>query len=120
MEKKVNDTQVVGAQVESPEDFVEEYDDVQYPAEPAPQEVETVQQPVPFFNREPVAIMAVIRAGLAMAVGFGFSLDPEQMALIILFVEAVLALITRQQVTPYVAAGTTPNVNNSNKTPLVG
>ena len=76
--------------------------------------------PVPFLNREPVAIMALVRAALALAIGFGFKLDPEQMALIIVFVEAVLGLITRGQVTPFVSAGTTPNVQNKANTPLVG
>lgn len=81
--------------------------------------VQVQQPPVSLFNREPVTIMAAIRAGIALAVGFGFQLDPEQIALIMVFVEAVLALITRQQVTPFVASGTTPNVTNSANTPLI-
>ena len=85
-----------------------------------PEEPQVVQPPVPFLNREPVAIMAVVRTALALAIGFGFDLSPEQMALIIAFVESTLMLWTRQQVTPYVAAGTTPNVTDATKTPNVG
>ena len=103
MEQKVNDTLVV----ENEEAL---------PTGP----VETIKEPVPFFNREPVMIMAAVQAGLALAMGFGLSITLEQMGLILGFSAAVLALITRQQVTPFVNAGTTPNVHNSNKTPLVG
>lgn len=79
--------------------------------------IEVHQPPVPFINREPVVIIAVVRAALALAIGFGFSLSPEQMALIIVFAESVLALITRQTVTPFVSAGATPNVHDSSHTP---
>ena len=84
-----------------------------------PVEVEVQQEPVPFLNREPVAIMAVLRTGLLLAIGFGFSMDPEQMALVMAFVESVLFLWTRQQVTPFVQAGTTPNVQNPANTPML-
>jgi hypothetical protein len=77
------------------------------------------QHPLSFLSREPVAIMAIIRSGLAMAVGFGLQLEPEQIATIIVFTEAILALITRQQVTPFVATGTTPRVADAAQTPLI-
>jgi hypothetical protein len=72
--------------------------------------IQVQKSPLPFLTKEPVAIVAVIRAALALAIGFGFELSPEQMALIITFVEVVLALFTRQQVTPFVSSGTAPQV----------
>jgi hypothetical protein len=87
--------------------------------ENATRPVETVRQPVPFFNKEPVVISAAIRAILACAIGFGLELSTEQMGLVILAVESVLMLITRSQTTPFVSAGTTPNVE-SEDAPYVG
>lgn len=52
------------------------------------------------FNREPVAILAAVNAGLALLVGFGLDLTSEQQALIGAAVSAVLALIARQAVVP--------------------
>lgn len=52
------------------------------------------------MNREPVAIAAAVRAVLAVAIGFGLSIDPEQLALIVVAVETVLALFVRSKVTP--------------------
>lgn len=52
------------------------------------------------FGREPVAWMAALRAVIALVAAFGFELSGEQVAAIIVFAEAVLALITRSQVTP--------------------
>lgn len=77
------------------------------------------KQPVPWLNREPVAIMFVIQTGIALAMGFGLNIDTEQMALILTFTGAVLGLITRQVVTPYVPSGTTPLVQNPAQTPNV-
>lgn len=53
-----------------------------------------------FISSEPTAIISVVRAGLALAVGFGLGLTGEQVALIIVFAEAILGLINRQVVTP--------------------
>lgn len=54
------------------------------------------------FNREPVVILAAVNAAIALAVGFGLSLEGEQQALIGAAVSAVLALIARQAVVPNV------------------
>jgi hypothetical protein len=93
-------------------------DNTQIVVEPQP-EVQAQKEPVPFFNREPVLILAFVRAALLLAIGYGFEMSPENMALTMAFVESLLALWTRQQVTPFVAAGTTPNVQNPASTPLV-
>lgn len=71
-----------------------------------------VVRPVSILTREPVAIQAVIQAGLGMAMGFGLNMTTEQMGLVLMFTAAMLALITRQQVTPFEASGTNPLVNN--------
>jgi hypothetical protein len=52
------------------------------------------------FNREPAMFLGVIQAGLALAIGFGLHLSPEQFGLLMAFSAAVLAWITRSQVTP--------------------
>lgn len=52
------------------------------------------------FGREPAAIMAVLQAGIALAIGFGLHWTGEQVALVMAFSAAVLGLITRQVVTP--------------------
>ena len=52
------------------------------------------------WGREPALIIAAIQALLALGVGFGLRVTPEQMALILAAAAAVLGVITRQQVTP--------------------
>ena len=52
------------------------------------------------WSREPVMIMAVVQAGLALAVSFGFGLSAEQIGGILAFSAAVLGLITRSRVSP--------------------
>ena len=52
------------------------------------------------LNREPAAIVAVVEALIALAIGFGLDVSPEQMALILTATTAVLALVVRQKVTP--------------------
>lgn len=52
------------------------------------------------WGREPVTILAVVQAGLALLVGFGFKLTGEQVALIMAFSAALLGLLVRQQVRP--------------------
>ena len=49
---------------------------------------------------EPVAIVAALEAILALAIGFGLDITPEQLALILSAVTAVLALFVRSRVTP--------------------
>ena len=49
------------------------------------------------FGKEPAA---VIEAIIAVAIGFGLDLSPEQFALVMAGLVAVLGLVTRSQVTP--------------------
>jgi hypothetical protein len=58
---------------------------------------------MPFWQRllnEPVAIGVAIRAVVLMVMAFGAHITVEQMASLMVAVEAVLALITRALVTP--------------------
>lgn len=50
--------------------------------------------------REPVAIAAAIRALVLLGVAFGLHWTAEQIAALMVAVEAVLALIVRSKVTP--------------------
>lgn len=50
--------------------------------------------------REPVAIAAAIRSLVLLGVAFGLKWSPEQIAATMVAVEAVLALIVRNKVTP--------------------
>ncbi len=52
------------------------------------------------LGREPAALLGLIQAGLALAIGFGFELSGEQVALVMAFSAAVVAFLTRQAVTP--------------------
>ena len=56
------------------------------------------------FKREPARILAVLGAGLALAIGFGLKLSGEQVNLIMVFAAATIALLvgetTRSQVVP--------------------
>lgn len=56
--------------------------------------------PTTLWGREPVAIAAAIRAILLSAVAFGLRWTPEQIAAFMLATEAVLAVVTRNRVTP--------------------
>jgi len=49
---------------------------------------------------EPVLLLNVINAGLALAVAFGLDWTPEQKAGVIGLVTVVLNLVARSQVTP--------------------
>lgn len=53
-----------------------------------------------FLGREPALWTAAIRAIILLAVLFGLKWTPEQIAGTMLVVEALLALYTRQTVTP--------------------
>lgn len=52
------------------------------------------------LGREPALFLGAIQALLALAVGFGLQLTPEQMALILAASAAIFAVIVRQNVTP--------------------
>lgn len=52
------------------------------------------------WNREPVAILAVIQCAIVLLVAFGVNVTKEQAGAIIAFAAAVLGLIARQKVTP--------------------
>lgn len=56
------------------------------------------------FGREPARILAVIGAGLALAVGFGLKISGQQVNLIMVFSAALITLLageaTRSQVVP--------------------
>jgi len=51
-------------------------------------------------SREPAVIIAAIGAFLALLVAFGVKLDENQMKALMTFTIALIALITRQKVTP--------------------
>ena len=57
------------------------------------------------FGREPALVLGLIQAGLALAIGFGLQLTGDQVALIMAFSSAVVAVIVRQNVTPNVKLG---------------
>ena len=52
------------------------------------------------FQREPVRWAALVRAVILCASAFGFQLSAEQTAAIMLLVEAVLAVVVRENVMP--------------------
>lgn len=52
------------------------------------------------WGREPAMVLAVLQAGLALAIGFGLNLTGEQVSLLLAFSAAVLGLVTRSQVMP--------------------
>lgn len=51
-------------------------------------------------NAEPVMVLAVIQAALALGVSFGLGLSGEQVGAILALTAAILGLIARQKVTP--------------------
>lgn len=58
------------------------------------------------FAAEPVLIVAVVQAGLALVAAFGLDLSAEQIAALVGFFSAALALVVRQVVTsPATVAG---------------
>ena len=63
---------------------------------------------IAFIRSEPVAIAAVVAAAISLAVAFGLSISPEQKAAILVFVGAVLTVITRNQVSPVPPAEAPP------------
>ncbi len=51
------------------------------------------------WDAEPAALLGIVSAGIALAVGFGAPITTQQMGLIMSFVSAVVAVITRSKVT---------------------
>jgi hypothetical protein len=51
-------------------------------------------------NGEPVMVLAVVQATLALATSFGLGLSGEQVGAILAVSAAILGLIARQKVTP--------------------
>lgn len=52
------------------------------------------------WGREPALIVGAVQAVLALAVAFGVDLTPQQVGMILAATAAVLAVVTRQRVTP--------------------
>lgn len=52
------------------------------------------------FSREPAVWLGLVQALIAVAVGFGLDLTPEQVSLVVAASAAVLAVVTRQNVSP--------------------
>lgn len=52
------------------------------------------------MSTEPAVIIGFINAAIALAVGFGLPVSPEQVGLISAFVAAALGFWTRSQVKP--------------------
>ena len=52
------------------------------------------------WGREPALILGLVQAALALAIGFGLRLTPEQMGLVMAFTASLLAVITRSRVSP--------------------
>jgi hypothetical protein len=52
------------------------------------------------MTTEPALILGAVNAVLAVAVGFGLHVTPQQVGLINAAVSAVLAVVLRSQVTP--------------------
>lgn len=52
------------------------------------------------FGREPVLVLGLVAAAVNLAVGFGFKVSPEQVALINAFTVAVVSFVARSKVTP--------------------
>lgn len=52
------------------------------------------------WGRSPVMYAMVVRMGISTAVAFGFQISAEQLATGMLFIEALLALVTNSYVEP--------------------
>lgn len=62
------------------------------------------------WGREPALILGAIQTALALAVAFGLDLSAEQTGAILAASAAILAVITRTQVTPVAAGEQRPDV----------
>lgn len=56
------------------------------------------------WGREPALLIGLANALLALAIGFGANITPEQVGLILAAATAVLAVVVRQNVTPTTGA----------------
>ena len=65
------------------------------------------------MKEEPVGVQGIIQALLALGTSFGLGLSNSQMGAILAMTAAILALVTRQQVTPLA------NPKTNEQTPLV-
>jgi len=54
------------------------------------------------LGREPALVLGLIQAAIALGIGFGLHVSPEQFGLIMAFCAAAAAVIVRQQVTPVI------------------
>lgn len=54
------------------------------------------------WGRNPVLILAVVQAAVALAVSFGLNLDGQQVGVIMAFAAAILGLVANRKVTPNV------------------
>lgn len=52
------------------------------------------------LGREPALVLGLLQAVIALAIGFGLDISPEQFGLIMAASAAAAAVIVRQQVTP--------------------
>lgn len=52
------------------------------------------------WKREPAMILGLVQAIIALAISFGFGLSAVQTGAILAVTAAILALVTRSQVTP--------------------
>jgi hypothetical protein len=65
------------------------------------------------IKEEPVGVQGIIQAVLALGTSFGLGLSNSQIGAILAVTAAILALLTRQQVTPLA------NPKTNEQTPLV-
>ena len=66
----------------------------------ARQEAEEVMNKPSIWGREPALILGALQAVVALAISFGLDLSPEQVGAILAASAAVLAVVTRSQVSP--------------------
>lgn len=52
------------------------------------------------WGREPALILGLVQAAIVLVMAFGLELDPQQIGAIMAFVNILLAVVTRSQVTP--------------------
>ena len=52
------------------------------------------------WNREPAMIIGLVQSAIILLVSFGLNLSNEQTGAILAFTAAVLAIVTRSQVSP--------------------
>ena len=52
------------------------------------------------FNREPAVILGLVQSAIAVIIGFDVPISQEQFALLMALTSAIIALITRANVTP--------------------